>query len=71
MSVETAALPQSTRDTETEANRRPRSIVLSTPTAGMLWFGGWLFTIAFAQLGFWKALLALVIWPYFLGVLAR
>ena len=71
MSVDTAALPQSTRDTETETNRRPRSIVLSTPIAGMLWFGGWLFTIAFAQLGFWKALLALVIWPYFLGVLAR
>jgi hypothetical protein len=33
--------------------------------------GGWLFTIGFAQLGFWKAVLALVIWPYFLGTLAR
>jgi hypothetical protein len=37
----------------------------------MLWIGGWLFTIAFAELGFWKAVLALIIWPYFLGVLAR
>jgi len=69
MSVDTAVLPQSTRDADTD--RRPRSIALSTPTAGMLWFGGWLFTIGFAQLGLWKALLALVIWPYFLGVLAR
>lgn len=37
----------------------------------MLWLGGWLFTIGFAHLGFWKAVLALVIWPYFLGGLAR
>jgi len=36
--------------------------------AGMLWFGGWLFTIAFAKLVWWKALLALLLWPYFLGI---
>lgn len=41
------------------------------PGIGMLWFGAWLFTLGYAQLGFWKAVLALVIWPYFLGVLAR
>jgi len=35
---------------------------------GMLWFGGWLFTIGFIHLHFWKALLALVVWPYYLGV---
>jgi uncharacterized membrane protein len=40
------------------------------PGLGMLWFGGWLFAIGFAHLGFWKAVLALVIWPYFLGSLA-
>ena len=54
-----------------DVERRPRSIVLSRPGAGMLWFGGWLFTIGVAQLTFWKAVLGLVIWPYFLGVLAR
>jgi len=32
-----------------------------------IWIIGWLFTIAFAQLTFWKAVLALIIWPYFLG----
>jgi hypothetical protein len=69
MSVDTAVLPHITRDTD--ADRRPKSMVISTPTAGMLWFGGWLFTIGFAQLGFWKAVLGLIIWPYFLGVLAR
>ncbi|HEU4611078.1 MAG TPA: hypothetical protein VFS15_03330 [Kofleriaceae bacterium] len=52
-------------------DRRPRSIQLHTQIGGMIWFGGWLFTIGFAQLGFWQAVLALVIWPYFLGVIAR
>jgi hypothetical protein len=35
--------------------------------AGTFWFAGWLFTIGFADLGFWKALLALIIWPYYVG----
>ena len=69
MSTDTAALPQTQR--HANAKSRPKSIVLSSPMGGMLWFGGWLFTIGFAQLGFWKGLLALVIWPYFLGVIAR
>lgn len=38
---------------------------------GIIWFIGWLFTLAFANLGFGKALLALVIWPYYLGVAVR
>jgi len=32
-----------------------------------IWFSGWLFTIGYASLVWWKILLALVIWPYFLG----
>ena len=39
--------------------------------AGTLWFGGWLFTIAFAKLSWWKAVLGLVIWPYFMGLMLR
>ena len=39
--------------------------------AGVVWSIGWLFTIAFAKLIWWKALLALVIWPYFLGLAVR
>lgn len=54
-----------------DVDPRPRSIVVSTPLAGMLWFGGWWFTIGYAELTFWKALLALIVWPYFLGALAR
>ena len=35
---------------------------------GVLWLIGWLFTVGFLHHGFWKGLLALLIWPYFLGV---
>ena len=38
---------------------------------GTLWFIGWLFTIAYAQLAWWQSLFALVIWPFYLGVAAR
>ncbi len=34
---------------------------------GPVWYIGWLFTLAFAKLTFWKAVLALVLWPYYLG----
>jgi hypothetical protein len=37
----------------------------------MLWFGGWLFTIAFARLVWWKALFAILIWPYYLALTVR
>lgn len=35
--------------------------------SGGLWFAGWLFTIGYLQLSFWKGVLALVVWPYYLG----
>ena len=35
---------------------------------GTIWFIGWLFTIGFAKLVWWKALLAVIAWPYFLGI---
>jgi hypothetical protein len=38
---------------------------------GPLWFIGWLFTIGYVHLPFWKAVLALVIWPYYLGSILR
>ena len=38
---------------------------------GVIWFIGWLFTIGFLQLVWWKALLALIIWPWYLGVAVR
>ena len=35
---------------------------------GSVWFAGWLFTLGYLQLTFWKGLVGLVIWPYYLGV---
>ncbi len=35
---------------------------------GAMWLAAWLFTIGFLHLGFWKGVLAIVLWAYFLGV---
>lgn len=34
---------------------------------GPVWFMGWLFTIGFLKLTFFKGLLALILWPYYIG----
>lgn len=34
---------------------------------GAVWVAAWLFTIGYLQLTFWQGLLAIVIWPYYLG----
>jgi hypothetical protein len=36
---------------------------------GMVWFAAWLFTIGFLHLTFWKGVLAILLWPYYLGVM--
>ncbi|MDE3056925.1 MAG: hypothetical protein KGJ59_03090 [Bacteroidota bacterium] len=36
---------------------------------GMMWAIGWMFSIGFLKLTFWKAVLAIVIWPYYIGVM--
>ena len=38
---------------------------------GTIWMMGWLFTIGYLHLTFWKGVLALIIWPYYLGVKVR
>ena len=35
---------------------------------GLLWVVGWLFTVGYLQLPFWKGLLATLLWPYYLGL---
>ena len=34
---------------------------------GPIWFMGWLFTVDYLHLPFWKAVLAILLWPYYLG----
>lgn len=36
--------------------------------AGGMWFAGWLFTVGFLHLSFWKVVLGLIVWPYYIGV---
>ncbi len=36
--------------------------------SGGVWIGFWLFTIGYLQLGFWQGVLAILLWPYYLGV---
>lgn len=43
-------------------------IISQTDAFGVLWFIGWLFTIGYLKLSFGKGLLAIILWPYYLGV---
>jgi len=36
---------------------------------GAIWVIGWLFTIGLMHLSFWRAVLAIVIWPYHIGTI--
>lgn len=38
---------------------------------GIIWVIGWLFTISFAHLVWWQAILGIFIWPYYLGLVVR
>ncbi len=35
---------------------------------GLLWVAGWLFTIGYSDLSFWQGVLAIIVWPYYLGL---
>ncbi len=35
--------------------------------SGALWVIGWFFTIGLLHLSFWKGVLAVIIWPYYIG----
>ena len=43
------------------------NIFIHQDVLGSLWGIGWLFTIGFLRLTFWKGVLALFIWPYYIG----
>ena len=55
------------KKTKREVRRVDKGMVF-----GPVWIIGWLFTIGFVGMPFfWKGLLALLIWPYFLGTALR
>jgi hypothetical protein len=43
-------------------------IVTHQDMFGALWSIGWLFTVGFLRLRFWKGVLAIFIWPYYIGM---
>jgi hypothetical protein len=47
--------------------RKERISIEQHSAGGLLWFACWLFTIGFLKLTFWQGVLALVLWPYYLG----
>lgn len=50
-----------------ESRRSERIQIEQHSSAGLLWIAAWLFTVGFLEIGFWKGVLALLIWPYYLG----
>jgi hypothetical protein len=42
--------------------------VIQSGMSGLVRFAGWLFTLGYLKLAFWQGALALVIWPYYIGV---
>ncbi len=52
---------------ETEKEKTQKIKTRHEPCLGLLWGAGWLFTIGFLRLTFGKGVLAIVIWPYYLG----
>jgi hypothetical protein len=44
-----------------------KRIKVQVDVVGPIWFIGWLFTLAYANLSFWHAVFAIVIWPFYLG----
>ncbi len=42
-------------------------IKIENSSFGVIWVIGWLFTLGFLQLTFWKGVLAILVWPYYIG----
>jgi hypothetical protein len=51
-----------------ENEKSPKIKIQSQTCSGMVWIGGWLFTVGFLHLAFWRGVLAVVLWPYYLGL---
>jgi hypothetical protein len=55
-------------ETEKEKSQSQKVKIRHQPSLGLAWIAAWLFTIGFLHLTFWQGVLAIVIWPYYLGV---
>ena len=41
--------------------------VVHQDIGGSIWTIGWIFTIGYLHLSFWRGVLALIVWPYYIG----
>ena len=55
-------------DCETKPKTIQKIRVEQHTFAGGMWIAAWLFTIGYLHLSFWKGVLALILWPYYIGV---
>jgi hypothetical protein len=55
----------------TDDGRRMRVTADFGAVMAPVWIMGWLFTIGFLALPFWRAVFAIVLWPYYLGSFFR
>ena len=55
-------------ETDERATKAPKIRIVQHTLIGGLWFAAWLFTIGFLHLGFWRGVIAAVLWPYYIGL---
>ena len=55
-------------ETEERATKAPKIRIVQHTFIGGLWFAAWLFTIGFLHLNFWRGVIAVVLWPYYIGL---
>ncbi len=62
-----AAPTEDTLDTNA-CTKHPQKIQIQQHTfMGSVWFAAWLFTIGYLHLSFWRGVLAIILWPYYIG----
>jgi hypothetical protein len=60
------------KETKVAEEKKSRGRGASAGAAGgVIWFIGWLFTIGYVNLVWWKIILGIVVWPFFLGEAIR
>ena len=53
--------------TNEQTGKTPKIRIVQQTFIGGLWFAAWLFTIGFLHLSFWRGVLAVTLWPYYVG----
>jgi len=51
-----------------DCTKHPQKIQIQQHSfVGLAWCGAWLFTIGYLHLNFWRSVLAIFLWPYYIG----